>query len=545
MRIRKTSRACTSTAGCTEAARSKKCRSSENRPQLHYFRGEFSPPRALLVFITMHDPPATPPQVRRRAWTPSPCAGPAWSALLPHTPPQECDSVRVVHSEPPKRPNPAIFFGATTGTERQPCLDSGMYTSPKQISEEDSRADSPLSDLSSDLSSPGIGRAAQSTTSVVDDILDMPSTRSRKILGGRPSPSVNMILHDWAASRFDRPFSPTKSAPLPKPQSVGDENVFSDTAPPEPRDRTEVLRSLAGRLRSRTQGGAMRVPGYVPGDAQQNAPTRVEYRPGMSPFNPSPRRLQRPTRFTRTVPAKRVWDSPEADTQKRKRDDEQVPPAADNPRERLRRRTSLRVTERVMRTESHVRGNAASIPPPSVPARGALPVPPVRTTVHGRQQACWPPTPAQPPACHMPAPRRIQPSEHEVATLTARNTKRNQGYRVKIETRVERMRGARPPSPEPHFCGAHGVVSRKGRQGTSTRHARGAGDEHEYSSPPRLVRCVRWDKALVTSPPKHEPGSKVAAQACLRRSTSSRDVCPSRADPVVVVRRMYDDDVGA
>lgn len=495
----------------------------------------------------MHDPPATPPQVRRRAWTPSPCAGPAWSSLVPHTPPLERDSVRVVHSEPPKRPNPAMFFGAPTGTERQPCIDSGMYTPPKQTAEERTRPDSPLSDLSSDLSSPGIGRATQSTASIVDDILDMPGTRTREALGGRPSPSVNTILHDWAASRFDRPFSPTKSAPPPKPQSVGDENVFSDTAQPVPRDRTEVLRSLAGRLRSRTQGGAMRVPGYVPGDAQQNAPTRVEqHRPGMSPFNPSPRRLQRPTRFTSTVPAKRVWDSPDTDTQKRKRDDEQVQPAADDPRERLRRRTSLRVTERVMRTESHARGNAASIPPPSGPARGALPVPPVRTTAHGRPARQLPPTPAVPPACHTQAPRRIQPSDRELATLTARNTKRNQGYRVKLETRVERMRGARPPSPEPHFCGAHGVVSRKGRQGTSTRHARGAGDEHEYNSPPRIVRCVRWDKALVTSPPKHEPGSsRAAAQACLRRSTSSRDVCPARADPVVVVRRMYDDDAGA
>lgn len=468
--------------------------------------------------------------------------------------------MRVVHSEPPKRPNPATFFGAPTGTERRPSLDSGMYASPKQSATEETQTGSPLSDVSSDLSSPGMGRATQSATSIVDDILDMPGTRAREALGGRPSPSVNMILHDWAASRFDRPFSPTKSAPQPKPQSAGDENVFSDTAQPVPRDRTEVLRSLAGRLRSRTQGGAMRVPGYVPGDAQQNAPTRVEHRPGMSPFNPSPRRLQRPTRFTSTVPAKRVWDSPDANTQKRKRDDEQVQRAADDPRERLRRRTSLRVTERLMRTESHARGNAASISPPSgpargnaasisspsAPARGALPVPPVRSTAHGRPARQLPPTPAVPPACHTPAPRRIQPTDHELATLTARNTKRNQGYRVKLETRVEHVRGARPPSPEPHFCGAHGVVSRKGRQGTSTRHARGAGDEHEYNSPPRIVRCVRWDKTLVTSPPRHEPGSSgMAAQACLRRSTSSRDVCSVRADPIVVVRRMYDDDVGA
>ncbi|WFD35832.1 hypothetical protein MCUN1_002700 [Malassezia cuniculi] len=377
--------------------------------------------------------------------------------------------------------------------------------------------------------------------------------------------------------------SPSKSASPARaePQGVRDENIFHDTKPAV--DRTAALRSLAGRLRNSTQGGAMRVPGYVP---SERPPGRAapEHTPSASPFKPSPRKLQRPTRFASTGPAKRVWDSPEADSQKRKRDDESslasTTVAIEDARERLRRRTSLRVAERqkVPQSQSQPQsqpqpqtmhtaaGPASHAVPKTVAATPAVTVPPRadmqrpelrRTSKALAQQALMSHTPRvarqlpQTPSRRVSAvpvqlqqpniSRRMQLSDHEVASLTARNTKANQGYTVVIETRVERMRGNRPTSPEPHFCGGHGVVSRKGRQGSATKHARGAGDDHEYKSPPRIVRCVRWDKQLVTSPSSHEPRRNAAPRPCIRH-TNTRDHIPTRADAVTVVRRVYDDD---
>ena len=512
----------------------------------------------MCVVYPMHDTPATPPGTRRRAWTPSPCAAPAWSP---------CTILRSPRSERVPRPiavsglqqeYPSIFFGTPTSVERRLHFDYETDTPTKNVGRDQVHYyDSPSgsSELSS-LGSPGVGRAAPapSSTSIVDDILDIPDAVPRASPVRTPF-SVNTILHDWASSRFERPFSPSKSqAPqTPAAPAAHDENVFTDAGKYTHDHRGAALRSLAGRFRTGVHGGAMRVPGYVPSDARPAARATPEHRPGSSPFRPSPRKLQRPVRYANSVPAKRVWDNGDAETQKRKRDDQQEElDTADEARERLRRRTSLRVAERQQRDSQTASASTTPVlSAQATPMTQASAPAPGRTEPRGLAARTDAPLALRPqrqlpltPSSRIRAPATIKPplSDHEIASLTARNTKKNQGYSIRIETRVERMRGARPPSPEPHFCGGHGVVSRKGRQGSATHHARGAGDEYEYKSPPRLVHCVRWDKSLVTSPTRHEPKNLRTRQPCLRQRVSRGHTAARNGGVVVIHRRVYDDD---
>ena len=538
-----------------------------------------------MLFISMHDTPATPPGSRRRAWTPPPCARPVWSPCVLIRSPQSERVPRLAAASGLQRQYPTSFLSSPSGAAQRLCPAEEVATPSKSVDPGSAHEMESLDESSelSSLDSPGVGRVgpALPSTSIVDDILDIPGA-AQSVPPRRTPLSVNTILHDWAASRFERQLPPKSQTPSPtKPANsdAHDENVFADSGKTANHDRTTALCSLAGRLRAGTQG-AMRVPGYVPGDGRPVARAAPEHRTGLSPSCPSPRKLQRPVRYANSIPARRVWDSPDA-TQKRKRSEQQEEPdPIDQARERLRRRTSLRVAERQQRT-TLATPTAPTARPPATPARPTAPTahaaptalaalatptasapplthvaPPGANRIAARGQRVRTETPHvsrlhQPPQTPLlrgqtPIPPRLQLSDHEVASLTARNTKKNQGYGVQIETRVERMRGTRPLSPEPHFCGGHGVVSRKGRQGSATHHARGAGDEHEYSSPPRIVQCVRWNKALVTSPQKHEPKRMGVPQSCMRQRPSRGHVPARRDDGVVVVHmRVYDDDPGA
>ena len=120
------------------------------------------------------------------------------------------------------------------------------------------------------------------------------------------------------------------------------------------------------------------------------------------------------------------------------------------------------------------------------------------------------PTHRAPPPRTPRRPRAPPPppmSAAELARLTNKHTKVNEAHSVQLETQVRRLPGPRPPSPSEAFSSGHGRRAQEDfrpdsavtdASGAVVRHARGAGDDTEYTTPPG--RGVHWDKRLVVSP---------------------------------------------
>lgn len=152
-------------------------------------------------------------------------------------------------------------------------------------------------------------------------------------------------------------------------------------------------------------------------------------------------------------------------------------------------------------------------------------------------------------------------SATELTLLTSKHTRQNQAYNVQIQTRVQRIAGQRPPSPEPHFSQGSGATGELVRfsgdperdldaAGRTTRHARGAGDREEWVSPPHTRRGVRWDKRLVVSPSEAR-AERGTVRGCLVNGHVQLDAHGNEVlgsaermprTRVMVRRRVYDDD---
>ncbi|WFD32404.1 hypothetical protein MSPP1_003450 [Malassezia sp. CBS 17886] len=312
-----------------------------------------------------------------------------------------------------------------------------------------------------------------------------------------------------------------------------------------------------------------------------------------SPTKPAPARLVRPARYAAGVPAMRVWDDASATN------GSAAPPQAAPVRKRTRTEAEPQSVEEGVRTRTRrdhtsdgararpalpgVRrpGNAppaaAPADPPAAPALDKqLPsLPPadelsavprtarLRPRLHGAAQLA--PGPFALP--HPPSPPPI--SAVDLARLTARHTKQNEAYTVQIQTTVEKVPGARPPSPTLSFSSRAGrwmgnarqLIAETDEYGEPLQHAHGAGDEDEFCTPRthETARCgdgtprrrVHWDRRLVVSPSLVRGYAGRERRSCLHNTGEPLDafgnLAVARSAPlprhrVAVTRRLFDGD---
>ena len=137
-----------------------------------------------------------------------------------------------------------------------------------------------------------------------------------------------------------------------------------------------------------------------------------------------------------------------------------------------------------------------------------------------------------------------------MARLTAQNTRRNEVYLAKLDVRVERREGPRPPSPSLKTRDEAAAEARKnGRKRGSAiaqdsdeekdddeealqrlnLHMLAKGDDERYATPPRLVtgKGVRWFKPLFVGPATAttEEAWEAAADGEAKRQFKARKSC--------------------
>ncbi|WFD42914.1 hypothetical protein MPSI1_001565 [Malassezia psittaci] len=160
-----------------------------------------------------------------------------------------------------------------------------------------------------------------------------------------------------------------------------------------------------------------------------------------------------------------------------------------------------------------------------------------------------------------PTPAPLPMSAAELAKITAKHTKQNEQYSIDLRTQEFHLAGPRPPSPsqafhvdarprEPHWQRVHHVETND--RGEPVRHARGAGDTEEYTTPPHQGRSIHWDKRLVVSPSlkpaRRRPGSQHTCLVPARTRLDSFGNVPSgrapnsRRQSVVIKRVVYEND---
>lgn len=324
--------------------------------------------------------------------------------------------------------------------------------------------------------------------------------------------------------------------------------------------------------------------------------------PGRSPGKAV--RVQRPARYASSVPATRVWDKPAQPDLKRRRvepepakivrRDAETPHGgrpgcapSHTPRpagKRAEGAGSLSNGRPALHESRQAVAPGAPTGAPAVAPLAALPTappaPPPTAPAAAPSAATQPagaPSPAAAAAPRTPrtssrantatrTPRTPQRaatpmSATELTLLTSKHTRQNQAYNVQIQTRVQRIAGQRPPSPEPHFSQGSGATGELVRfsgdperdldaAGRPTRHARGAGDREEWVSPPHTRRGVRWDKRLVVSP-SEAPAERGTVRGCLVNGHVQLDAHGNEVlgsaermprTRVMVRRRVYDDD---
>lgn len=390
-------------------------------------------------------------------------------------------------------------------------------------------------------------------------------TPKRSLRSPQERTPVQAVLHDWAAAKFSQDplrhtpsqrhdgrspnrvsphLSPvrmhTPCAAPPVPISPAHRDVFSSpiAPPPVPTVRTSPAKAMrvpvdASRAPRRTpfsehRTPAQRVPGFVPhasaspgkGATSLSMPAMraarpekhaervpVHQRPGANENEERPRNA-RPARYTSLVPASRVGDSPEKTQAKRVRLNE----SANGRAPALHTSTSrVRAPEAKEIAPGPSRATAVTAPTPvSKPAPPQAPQAPPPASEPSSIAASR--VPRTPRARLAPPPPPI--SAAELTRLTAKHTKQNEAYTVDLQTQVLRMPGARPPSPSqafsvdapprvPHWSRA--VLPETNERGEPIRHALGAGEAEEYTTPPHPTRGVRWDKRLVVSPTRAAP----------------------------------------
>lgn len=376
---------------------------------------------------------------------------------------------------------------------------------------------------------------------------------------------VQLALQDWAGSKFSRP-SPALDAwgpeQGPRARAPGTSEGLSSPSVAHTNEGESHAPMSATNYPSRCAPGAQRMSARRIAASPQPPAQRVtvQKREAVSPLKPVVReelpkcsplprisspssspskasRIWRPARYATQSPAVRVWDSPDKVESNKRWRSGSTPPVSQDPLPEAApaaRRVSTRLRQRA----------ASSTTQPTAPTTMALAPPAPRTPRTLR-------TP--------PVPPRPSLSSAELARLTYRHTKHNEAYTVQLETQVERLPGARPPSPSQRFLLGRGVRAREDfrpadtetdAQGKPLGHARGPGEESVYTTPPHLP-AVRWDRRLVSSPRHTRPATSQAVpqRSCLVSKRVALDAFgnvasePLRALPrrrVLVKRRVYD-----
>lgn len=384
-----------------------------------------------------------------------------------------------------------------------------------------------------------------------------PHPRAQRVPGFQPPASP---ASQGPARRVVSPSRPRPDSDVPVPAAGMRAAPASRVTPvihPEVRSRSSAHPAMRLRSAARDEG----VFGTAP------APP-----PGASPAKST--RMTRPTHYVSHAPAMRVWDSPDKhDTRKRVRSALTAPqptapadaapvattavpvdgacadrapptppkpsvPSGEAPDHRAMRAAAPSTTGRRMSTRASALSSKLSSRRAHIaPAAKTVTCEPVAPEPHAATVAVPPPAPAStggsaplPAAERRPLPRTPRRaaapppppmSAAELAQLTARHTRQNEVYSIDIETRVQRLPGVRPPSPSQSFLLGQGRRAREhfappaygvDAHGAATQHARGAGEEEEYHTPPRQTG-VRWDKRLVVSPTPTRPAAQ--PRSCL------------------------------
>ncbi|WFD26159.1 hypothetical protein MNAN1_001135 [Malassezia nana] len=355
---------------------------------------------------------------------------------------------------------------------------------------------------------------------------------------------VQLALQDWAGSNFGRPV-PALDASGPEQAPISATSYPSKSAAGAPRMSARRIAASpqppAQRVTVQKREAVSPLKSVVREELPKSSPLPRISSPSSSPSKAS--RIWRPARYAAQSPAMRVWDSPDKVESNKRWRSASTPPVPQESVPKVApaaRRVSTRLRERA----------ASSTSQPAAPAimASAPPAPRMPRT------PSTPRTPRTPPI-----PPRPSLSAAELARLTYRHTKHNEAYTVQLDTQVERLPGARPPSPSQRFLVGRGVRARedfrpadteRDAQGEPLCHARGPGEEAVYTTPPHLP-AVRWDRRLVSSPRRTRPATSAAVpqRSCLvsKRvaldafgNVASEPLCALPRRRVLIKRRIYD-----